>query len=84
LDGKIKRTEIAAPALKLSMSMDKAHRLLGHISEETTRKTAKHLGWEIEKGTLNPCVSCTIGKAKQKNTAKGKHPMCKKNIKIRT
>jgi hypothetical protein len=51
-------------------SIEKAHRMLEHHSEEATRKTAKQLGWTIGSGTLHPCLSCTIGKAKQKNTVK--------------
>ena len=44
--------------------------MLGHQSEEATRATAKYLGWTITRGALKPCLPCTIGKAKQKNTVK--------------
>jgi Reverse transcriptase (RNA-dependent DNA polymerase) len=64
------RKEIATPALTTVMNVNKAHRLLGHQSESTTRKTAEYLGWRITRGTMEPCVPCTIGKAKQKNTVK--------------
>ncbi len=30
-----------------TMNIDKAHRLLGHVDEESTRQTAKHLNWVI-------------------------------------
>jgi hypothetical protein len=74
----MRRTEVAAPAFPINMSIEKAHRLLGHQSEEATRKTAKHLGWNITKGALPVCLSCTIGKAKQKNTVKSsEHTTCK-------
>ena len=47
----------------------RAHEMLGHASEDTTRNTAKHLGWKLT-GKWNPCESCLIGKAKQKNVPK--------------
>lgn len=73
-----KRTEVSAVAVNAPMNIDKAHRLLGHQSEEATRKTAKHLGWTISKGAMSPCLSCTIAKAKQKNTVKeSKHEAAK-------
>jgi hypothetical protein len=55
---------------KKRLNIKKAHELLGHMSEDMTRKVAKHLGWEITKGTLQTCESCAIGKAKQKNVPK--------------
>ena len=73
-----KRTEVGAAAVNASMDINKAHRLLGHQSEEATRKTAKHLGWTVTKGAMSPCLSCTIAKAKQKNTVKeSKHEPAK-------
>ncbi len=35
-----------------------------------TIKTAKYLGWEISRGALKTCKSCTIRKARQKNVPK--------------
>jgi hypothetical protein len=37
----LRRSEVAAPALPTTMNIEKAHRLLGHQSEDATRKTAK-------------------------------------------
>ena len=45
------------------------HRLFGHMSEETTRKTAKYYDVAIQ-GKFDPCESCLLGKARQKNTNK--------------
>ena len=45
------------------------HRMFGHMSEETTRKTAKYYDIEIQ-GKFDPCESCLLGKARQKNTNK--------------
>jgi hypothetical protein len=74
----VRRSEIANPALVTTMTVEKAHCLLGHQSEDTTRKIAKYIGWEITKGALKPCLSCSIGKAKQKNTVKDSdHAKCK-------
>lgn len=52
------------------MNINRAHTLLGHKSEDSTRKTAKQLGWRITRGSLKPCESCAISKAKQKNVPK--------------
>jgi len=60
--------EMAATSVKISV--DKAHEILGHPDESRTRKVAKVLGWELNKGSLKPCRGCTIAKAKQKNVIK--------------
>jgi hypothetical protein len=74
----VRRSDRANPALVTTMNVEKAHCLLGHQSEDTTRKIAKCIGWEITKGALKPCLSCSIGKAKQKNTVKDSdHVKCK-------
>ena len=52
------------------MNVTKAHSLLGHVSEASTRQTAKGLGLEISRGSLKPCVHCARAKAKQKNVCK--------------
>ena len=67
--------ELANPSVQSAlptpkMSIEKAHRLLGHLNEEETRRTAKALGWELTRGTLKPCDGCTKGKAKQRNVPK--------------
>jgi hypothetical protein len=73
----LKRSEIANPALPTTMNIEKAHCLLGHQSEEATCKTANHLGWTLTRGTLQTCLPCTIGKARQKNTVKeSNHETC--------
>ena len=52
------------------MNVIKAHGLLGHINKDSTRQTAKHLGWIIARGKLKPFVQCAKLKAKQKNVCK--------------
>ena len=47
-----------------------AHEKLGHMNEEATRKSAAHLGIELTRGTLEPCLACSAAKAKQKNITK--------------
>ena len=66
---KRKEAAIAGANAKLtkSMSINKAHRLLGHPNEEATRVIALHLGWHICIGNMKPCKHCAISKAKQKN-----------------
>jgi hypothetical protein len=66
----IRRSEIGTPALHLPMNIEKAHRLLGHQSNEVARRTAKYTGWEITKGNMDPYLPCTISKSRQKNTNK--------------
>jgi hypothetical protein len=51
----------------LSMTIGKAHHILGHGSEDATRKTTKALGWTITRGALGACQACTEAKANQKN-----------------
>ena len=58
-------TEIGA-----AMTIEKAHRLLNHMSEDETQKAAKLRGWDLKPGLLVTCVPCTKAKAKQKNTCK--------------
>eukprot|EP00536_Pseudo-nitzschia_multiseries_P015354 jgi/Psemu1/42207/gm1.42207_g len=50
----------------IEMSIDKAHRLLGHMNEPKTRQTAEALGWTITWGAMTPCEDCAKAKAKRK------------------
>jgi hypothetical protein len=50
----------------IKTKIEKAHAILGHLSKETTRRTAAALGMGITRGTLKTCKSCAIAKAKQK------------------
>ena len=70
---KIKEVAIAGANAKLtkSMSIYKAHRLLGHADEEATRAMAAALEWPICIVKMKPCEHCAIAKAKQKNRKKG-------------
>jgi hypothetical protein len=52
------------------MTISEAHGKLGHSDEATTRRTAKELGIDIVRGTMQPCEACTVAKAKQKNVPK--------------
>jgi hypothetical protein len=54
------------------MSIKKAHDMMEHINKKAVRKTALTLGWELTKGALGVCESCTEAKAKQKNLPR--HP----------
>ncbi len=56
---------VLPPAIK--MNIERAHAILGHSSEDTTRQTAAALNMLITRGTLKTCKSCGISKAKQKN-----------------
>ena len=52
---------------KTTMTFRQAHDRLGHMSDATTRETAKRLGLHITKMQTLPCAACAAGKAKQKN-----------------
>ena len=48
------------------MSVQQAHKKLGHINERATKEIAKNLGWQLmDKQPLN-CAACVAGKVKQK------------------
>jgi len=65
---KRKNVEVAsASKANKVISVDLARQIFGHGDEARTRKTAKALGFELNRGTMKPCVSCTAAKAKQKN-----------------
>jgi hypothetical protein len=57
---------VVLPNNRRSLRMDilQAHRRLGHMSEDITRKTAKELGWVIEPGSRQTCeaYACWTGK----------------------
>eukprot|EP00956_Cyclotella_meneghiniana_P028275 scaffold65232_cov49-Cyclotella_meneghiniana.AAC.7 len=52
------------------LTLEEAHKKLGHCDIEKARRTAKALGWHLSDGVMNPCASCAAGKAKQKNVPK--------------
>ena len=48
-----------------TMSIVKAHAILGHANDSTVRSTAKHYGWKVT-GTLPKCENCSVAKAQRK------------------
>jgi hypothetical protein len=54
----------------LKMSIQRAHDCLGHLSKDTTCKTAGILGIELSRGALPICESCAVSKSKQMNVSK--------------
>lgn len=59
------------------ISVQKAHEMFGHLSEDITRNTARALGMELTRGALKTCISCAEAKAKQKNVPKKTYtPKC--------
>jgi hypothetical protein len=52
------------------MSIQSAHKKLGHCSKDMTRKAAKALCLELSRGSLAACAACAAGKAKQKSVPK--------------
>jgi hypothetical protein len=52
------------------MSINRAHSLLGLCDKNSTRLSAKQLGWVITRGKLKPCEHCVCSKTKQKNVSK--------------
>jgi hypothetical protein len=53
----------------LKMHISRAHAILGHASEDATRKMAAALNMLITQGGLKTCEPCAIAKAKQMNVA---------------
>ena len=66
-------TEVVGAALSegKTIKASKLHETLGHVSEESTRKTAKYYGWKLT-GKMDTCENCSLAKAKQKNLKKEK------------
>ena len=62
--------ESISPNKGKAISINTAHQIFGHVDENSTRKMAKQLGYELSRGTLKACESCAIAKAKQKNIPK--------------
>jgi hypothetical protein len=52
-----------------TLQIDHLHNILGHPSEDTTRKTAEFYRWNVN-GKFTPCEDCGIAKAWQKNVNK--------------
>ena len=59
---------VAALTLKpgTRININKAHQLLGHVSEEYLRKTAKKEQWTLT-SKLDICEDCCLAKARQMN-----------------
>ncbi len=55
---------------RFKINVKQAHEYLGHLSEDTTRKTALQLRMNLSRGALLVCESCTIAKARQRNVPK--------------
>ena len=68
----VRAAEVSAVSTEAGtkMNINKAHGLLGHGNEDSTRLTAGQLGWTITRGTLRPCKHCAKAKVKQKNVCK--------------
>ena len=62
-----KDVKVLEPILK--MHIGRAHAILGHASEDATRKMAAALNMLITRGGLKTCEPCAIAKAKQMNVA---------------
>lgn len=60
----------------VSMNINKAHALLGHGDKESTRQSARELGWRITRGKMKPCVHCAKAKARQKNRLLSREEEC--------
>jgi hypothetical protein len=52
-----------------SVDINVLHAVLGHPSQEITKKTAEYYGWTV-KGTFNPCADCQMAKSKQNAVTK--------------
>lgn len=48
-------TALASTTKTPTYNITKAHSILGHLSEDATRRASKNLGWTITWGSLKPC-----------------------------
>ena len=60
------------------MDINEAHETLGHASPDTTRVTAKELGWTLT-GNLVKCKNCSLAKIKTKTL----NPSDKETVKVK-
>jgi hypothetical protein len=49
--------------------VNELHKIIGHPSKETTRKTAEYYGWKVT-GKFGPCKDCGLVKSRQNNVNK--------------
>jgi hypothetical protein len=71
--GYFKRSEEEAAAVapsQVHVNVHRLHQMLGHSGEWSTRATGNYLGMDIARGALEPCESCALAKARQKNVPK--------------
>ena len=52
---------------QVHIKVRRLHQMLGHCGELDTQVTGKYLGYEIARGVLQPCESCALAKARQRN-----------------
>ena len=64
-----------------TMDINTAHHLLGHPSEATIKKTAKHYGWTLT-GNQNNCENCILAKIRQRNVKKTAPPTTTKGERL--
>ena len=55
------------------VNRNKLHKMLGHVSEDKLRATAKNMGWVLT-GQNEKCEDCALGKTRQKNVPKEHKP----------
>jgi hypothetical protein len=69
MDSESIQKDVKALEPTLKMHIGRAHAILGHASEDATRKMAAALNMLITRGGLKTCEPCAIAKAKQMNVA---------------
>ena len=57
----------------MSYDINHMHKLLGHVSESTMKKTASYYGWKVS-GLFQPCEDCNLAKPKGKPLEKESGP----------
>ena len=62
---------IASMSRDIKISHEEGNAKLMHVNNETMKRKAHNLGWKLNKNNYKPtCMSCAIGKSKQKNVPK--------------
>lgn len=51
----------------MKLTINQAHKKLGHIGEHAVQKIARHLRWNLIQGKIMACELCAVGKVHQWN-----------------
>ena len=56
--------------IQVKVSVQQAHKKLGHINERAMKEIAKNLGWKLTDNEPLNCTACMSGKANKSHSRK--------------